>query len=69
MFENLNLSQKQLIYQGLKAMVEHGSEAGFVGLHNNDPGHPIYLTQVQQFRFIFMNLTAVFCRSFRHWAL
>jgi hypothetical protein len=43
MFEGFDQYNKELIYQGLKALIEHGNEAGFVGLHNNDPGHPVYV--------------------------
>jgi len=40
MFENLDISQKKLIYLGLKKLIESGDGTGF---HNCDPGHPIYL--------------------------
>ena len=41
MFEKLNLTQKEIIFRALKAMVESNSGIGF---HNADQGHPFYLT-------------------------
>ena len=38
-FENFDFSEKQLIYQGLLALVKGNSGFGFC---NNDQGHPAY---------------------------
>jgi integrase len=40
MFEDLEYAQLELIYLGLKSLIESGSGHGF---HNSDMGHPVYL--------------------------
>ena len=39
MFDNFSSTQLQLIYLGLKSLIESGSGYGF---HNSDMGHPVY---------------------------
>lgn len=40
MFEKFNLTQKEIIYRALKAMVDSNSGIGF---HNADQGNPFYV--------------------------
>jgi len=42
MFEHLDRLTQQLIFVGLKELLETGHNAGMI-FHNGDPGHPIYL--------------------------
>ncbi len=39
-FDKLAPGEKELIFKGLKRLVEEGDTAMF---HNGDPGHPVYL--------------------------
>jgi len=39
MFKNLSVGQQQLLYLGLKSLIESKSGHGF---HNADLGHPVY---------------------------
>ncbi len=39
MFENFDRGDQELIYHGLKLVIEHGQGRGF---HNHDRGHPAY---------------------------
>ncbi len=39
MFEHFDFAQKEMIFQGLKSLIESGSGVGF---HNKDQGHPFY---------------------------
>ncbi len=39
MFSNFDASKLELLYLGLKYLIENGKGKGF---HNNDLGHPVY---------------------------
>lgn len=41
MFKKIGMMEKILIYKGLKRLVEEGDSLAF---HNNDAGHPVYVT-------------------------